>query len=195
MIALAAASPWLQNSTAMPSVLAAAYDVVVPLLTAIAAGLFAVATATIIQIAMDEGRERRGRRRAAGTLKFELAMIGESIRPVDWIRSGLRGPYERRAVPRGAYDGLVGSGMLSEFDTRTQELLYRFYWLASLGDHAGMNAAIEQVARAVGRVELENAPGLRAALGRAFRRREADRSPQGAGAADSVGAPIRGRED
>ena len=109
--------------------------------------------------------------------------------------------YERRAVPRGAYDGLAGSGMLSWFDLQTQELLYRFYWLASLGDHAGMNAAIEQVARAVGRVELENAPGLRAALGRTFRRQEAGGMPQGAGGsggrrtAGSVGAPIRGRED
>ena len=192
MIALAVASPWFQNTTAVPAALATAYDMVVHLLTAIVAGLFAVVAATIIQMAMDEGRERRGKRRAAGTLKIELAMIAEAIRPVDWIRAGQRGPYERRAVPRGAYDGLAGSGMLSGFDTRTQELLYRFYWLASLGDHAGMNAAIGQVAHAVGRVELENAPRLRAALGRTFRRQEAGRMPQGAGAADSVGAPIRG---
>lgn len=203
-IALAAASPWAQNSTAAPVALAAAaaaYDMVVSLLIAIAAGLFAVFAAAIIQIARDEGRERRGRRRAAGTLKIELAMIAESIRPVDWIRAGLRGPYERRAVPRGAYDGLAGSGMLGGFDTRTQELLYRFYWLASLGDHAGMNAAIGQVVLAVGRVELENAPGLRAALGRAFRRRAAaEEMPGGAGtggggAGGSGGAPIRGRGD
>ena len=191
MIALAAASPWFHNLTAAPAV----YGVVVSLMVTIVAGLFAVVAATIMQIARDGSKERLGRRRAAGTLKIELAMIAEAIRPVDWIRAGQRGPYERRAVPRGAYDGLAGSGMLSWFDLQTQELLYRFYWLASLGDHAGMNAAIEQVARAVGRVELENAPGLRAALGRTFRRQEAGRMPQGAGAADSVGAPIRWRAD
>ena len=83
----------------------------------------------------------------------------------------MRGPCGRRAVPRGAYDGLAGSGMLRGFDLRMQELLCRLYWLASPGYHAGVNAAIGQMALAPGRVGLENAPGLRAALGRAFRGR------------------------
>lgn len=132
-------------------------------------------------------------------------MIAESIRPVDWIGAGLRGPYERRAVPRGAYGGLAGSGMLGGFDTRAQELPCRFYRLASLGDHAGMNAAIgQQVVLAVGRVELENATGLRAVLGgRSAGGRAAEGMPGGAsagggggggeGAGGSAGAPIRGR--
>lgn len=81
----------------------------------------------------------------------------------------MRGPCGRRAVPSGAYDGRAGSGMLRGFDPRMQELLCRLYWLASPGDHAGVNAAIGQVALAPGRVGLESAPGLRAALGRAFR--------------------------
>lgn len=205
-IALAAASPRAQNSTAAPvapAAAAAAYDTVASLLIAIAAGLFAVLAAAIIQIARDEGMGRRGRRGAAGTLRIELAMIAESIRPVDWIRAGLRGPYERRAVPRSTYGGLAGSGMLGGFDTRAQELPCRFYRLASLGDHAGMNAAIgQQVVLAVGRVELKNATGLRAALGgRSAGGRAAEGMPGGAGrvaaegesAGGSAGAPIRGR--
>lgn len=62
-IALAAASPRAQNSTAAPvapAAAAAAYDMIVPLLTAIAAGLFAVLAAAIIQIARDEGRGGAG---------------------------------------------------------------------------------------------------------------------------------------
>ena len=49
--------------------------------------------------------------------------------------------------------------MLRGFDPRMQELLCRLYRLASPGDHAGVNAAIGQVALAPGRVGLENAPG------------------------------------
>ena len=164
-IALAAASPRAQNSTAAPAALAAAaaaaaYDTVASLLIAIAAGLFAVLAAAIIQIARDEGREGRGRGGVAGTLKIELAMIAESIRPVDWIGAGLRGPYERRAVPRSTYGGLAGSGMLGGFDTRAQELPCRFYRLASLGDHAGMNAAIgQQVVLAIGGSSSRTRPG------------------------------------
>ena len=194
---MAAASARVQNSTVAPAVPAAAHSVPVALLIAVTAGLFAVVAASIVQIAMDRSKEVSARRRAAATLKIELAMIAESIRHVDWNRAGLRGPYERRAVPRGSYDGMVGSGMLGGFDARTQELLYRFYWRASLGDHAGMNAAIGQVVLAVERVERENEPGLRAALGRAFRVRGAEVMPQGEGggggwAGGSVGAPIRG---
>ena len=80
-------------------------------------------------------------------------------------------------------------------------MLFYLYWLASLGDHAGMNAAIGQVVLAVGRVEHENAPGRRAVLGRAFRRRAAAAEmPGGAGTGGggvggSAGAPIRGRGD
>ena len=179
---LLAAAAWPSNSTSYPIVQPALHDTVVQLVTAAVGGLVAVSGAIGAQIVRDRTREREQVRRAAATLGIELTAIARSIRRTDWIRPGTSGLYERRAVPRSAYDGIANSGVLSKFDLQAQELLYRFYWCASIGDHDGMNAMIGQVAVAVRRVRLENAPGLRTGIGRAF-----GRVPKGGGEEEGAG--------
>ena len=192
----------------MPAGLLVSHDILVQLMAAIIGGFVSVIGVMIAQAARDRGRERRQLHMAAGTLGIEIAAIAEAIKGNDLARRSIFGTYKMHAVPRGAYDGILGSGVLSRFDLRAQELLYRFYWRASIGDNAGVEAMIDQVAAEVGRVARENAPGPRAALGRTLRRAlggraEAEGAPRGGTVSgmrgrgrgkdgESAGAPIRG---
>ena len=178
------------------------------LLLVIIGGLVGVIGVMISQATRDRARERARLRGAAVTLGIELGAIAESIRGgIDWNRSGPSGLYEGRTIPRGVYDGIVNSGVLSRFDPESQEILYRFYWRASIGDYRGMVSLIGQAAVAVERVKYENAPGLRAGLMRALRLAPKGAGGKGAqgeaagtgmrgrgggGESESVGAPIRG---
>lgn len=190
---------WPANATSAPAVVLASHGIVPQIMIAVVGGLVAVVGAMAAQSARDRARERGQMRRAAGTLGIEIAAIAESIGRAGLIRPGMSALYEGRPIPRGAYDGIVSSGVLGRFDLQVQELLYRFYWRASIGDRAGMDAMIDEVAAEVDRIRLDNAPGLRAALGRMLRRapkrKGAEAAPGRAGAAaqGSVGAPIRGR--
>ena len=137
-----------------------------PTLGALVASLLTVALIIIWQFARDRGKDTQRRHRDAGLLGVELTLVAEEIRVTDWLRPTTGARYERRRVPRGVYDGLAGSGRLADFDLPTQELLYRFYWHGSLGDHASMRRTIREAIDGVERIREESAPGSRAALGR-----------------------------
>lgn len=139
---------------------------VFPTIGALAASLFTVVLIIIWQSARDRRRDIQRRHRDAGLLGVELTLIAEVIKDADWLRSTTGARYEHRRVPRGVYDGLAASGRLADFDPPTQELLYRFYWHGSLGDHASMRRTIGEAIDGVERIKEESAPGARPALGR-----------------------------
>lgn len=97
--------------------------------------------------------------RGAVALGIELSLIAEALCNTGLNRAAIGARYEHRAMPRSVYDALGHSGVLGELDSKTQELLYRFYWKASLGDHEAMDNAIVEVVSAVGRVKHASAPG------------------------------------
>ena len=115
---------------------------------------------------------------------MEPALVAAVIKDADWLRSTTAARYGRRQVPSGAYDGLAGSGRLADFDPPTQEILYRFYWRGSLGDHASMRRTIGEAIDEVERIREESAPGAKPALGRLARLvAGGDRRRRGRGAA------------
>lgn len=48
---------------------------------------------------------------------------------------------------------------MAEFDSKTQELLYRFYWKASHGKYEDLDGMIEDVALAIDQIKHACAPG------------------------------------
>ena len=54
--------------------------------------------------------------------------------------------------------GMCASARLADLDPQTRDLLYRFYWRASLGGHAYMNGAIKESTESVAQITAENAP-------------------------------------
>ena len=141
----------------------------------------------------------RGRRAAGNLLGTELTVIAEAVRDVDWPRSVTRPSYERRVVPRDVYRGLAESARLADFDPSTQELLYRLYWRASLGDYSYVNRAVGEAIEEVAQFTAENAPGAGAALGRLARfvagKRRGRRDGRDARGCDPPAQPAAGREE
>ena len=191
----------------MPAGLLVSHDLVLQLMIAVVGGFVSVIGVMIAQAARDYGRDRRQLYRAAGTLGIEVAAIAEAVGGRDLDRRGISGVYKMHAVPRGAYDGILSSGVLSRFDLQAQEMLYRFYWRVSIGDNREIKHMIDQVIATVEQVARENAPGLRAALGGAARRAPSGGAGRGAAPggtapgmrgrgggreSESAGAPIRG---
>jgi len=97
--------------------------------------------------------------RSAVALGIEVSLIAEALCDTGWHRVAIGARYEHRTMPRSVYDALGNSGVLGELDPRTQELLYRFYWKASLGDHEAMDNAIEEVVSAIEQAKRASAPG------------------------------------
>ena len=162
---MAAAASCASNASPLPVCPPILHGIVTQLIFLVMGGLVGFLVVVGAQWLRDRKNKRELLHNAASMIGIELAMIADAIRHEDWIRPRTSGLYEGRAVPRGAYDRISSSGALGRLDLRTQELLYRFYWRASIGDHDAMNAMIYQVAAAVGQAARKNAPGLRAALG------------------------------
>ena len=97
--------------------------------------------------------------RSAVALGIEVSLIAEAPCDTGWHRVAIGSLYEHRTMPRSVYDALGNSGVPGELDPGTQELLYRFYWKASLGDHEAMDNAIEEVVPAVEQAKRASAPG------------------------------------
>ena len=164
-----------------------------------AGGLIAPAAMIIWRILAQRASRVRERHAAGDLLGTELTVIAEAIRGADWQRSTASASYEQRAVPRDVYSGLAASARLADFDPQTREFLYRFYWRASLGDHAYMNGAIREAIERVALFTAENAPGAGAALGRlkrylVWRRRRRQDRRGGGGSSGSLAAGARARK-
>ncbi len=96
--------------------------------------------------------------RSSVALEIEISLIAEALYNTGWQKASVGALYEQRPMPRSVYEGLGCSGILSELDTKTQELLYRFYWMVSLERHDDINSMIEETA-AVAQIKRSHAPG------------------------------------
>ena len=123
-----AAAAWHSGAASAPAGPFVSHGPVSQLTIAVAGGFAGVIGVMIAQAARDYGRDRRQLYRAAGAPGIEAAAIAEAVGGRDLDRRGISGVYKMRAVPRGAYGGILSSGVLSRFDLQAQEMLYRFYW-------------------------------------------------------------------
>ena len=155
---MAAAASCASNASPLPVCPPILHGIVTQLIFLVMGGLVGFLVVVGAQWLRDRKNKRELLHNAASMIGIELAMIADAIRHEDWNRPRTSGLYEGRSVPRGAHDGIARSGVLSRLDLQTQELLYRFYWRASIGDHDAMNAMIDQVAAAVGQAARKNAP-------------------------------------
>lgn len=159
--------------------------VVYPAAEAVVGGVVAVAGAVAWQIVRDRRREIGRRYKEADLLGIELSQIAEAIRGYDLLRSSIGRGYEHRKIPRGVYSGLVSSGHLADFDRRAQELLYRFYLYGDRNDRERMIDMMGEVIDEVEQFKTDNAPGVRAGIGRLTRfvgiRKRQHASRQGGG--------------
>ena len=157
------------NGTSFRDVTAGAWADASSAALSIASGLAGVLAIILWQSA----RERRDKvsrmHRSATALEIELGLVAEVLYDTGWHRVAIGSRYEYRSMPRSVYDALGYSGVLANLDAKTQELLYRFYWNASLGKHEAMGNAIEEVVSAVNKVKRSNAPGFRSWAKRIFR--------------------------
>ena len=67
------------------------------------------------------------RRNLAKTLGVELGEIADMLNPIGIHRAAIDPATTYPKIPTAIYDGLVGSGNVSNFDTALQTQLYRFY--------------------------------------------------------------------
>ena len=125
----------------------------------ITVGMLSVLTLFSLQIAKEWGSRASKVYRSAVALGVEIPLISEVLYDAGWPRAVVGALYERRPVPRSVYDGQGCSGILTEFDPKTQEQLYGFYWKASLGKHEDLDSMIEDAALAIDQIRRACAPG------------------------------------
>ena len=125
----------------------------------IVVGISSVHLLISIQAVKEWGNRMSKIYRSSIALEIEISLIAEALYNTGWQKASVGALYERRPMPRSVYDGLGCSGILSELDTKTQELLYRFYWMVSLERHDDINSMIEEVAATVAQVKRSYAPG------------------------------------
>lgn len=125
----------------------------------IAVGLASVLVLISTQSIKEWGNRMSKIYRSSVALEIEISMIAEALYSTGWQKASVGALYERRPMPRSVYDGLGCSGILGELDTKTQEMLYRFYWMVSLGRYDDVNSMIEETASAVAAVKRAYAPG------------------------------------
>ena len=121
--------------------------------------MLSVLTLFSLQIAKEWSYRASKVYRSAVALGVEISLISEVLYDTGWPRAAVGALYERRPVPRSVYDGQGCSGILTEFDPKTQEPLYGFYWKASLGKHEDLDSMIEDVALAIDQIRRAYAPG------------------------------------
>ena len=153
-------------------------------------GVASVLMLISIQIAKEWANKMSKIYRSSVALEIEISMIAESLYNTGWQKASVSALYERRPMPRSVYDGLGSSGILSELDSKTQELLYRFYWMVSLGKYDDVNSMIEEATSAVAQVKRSHAPRFASRLKLLFRPGSAGSRP-----AANKGAPAPHQEN
>lgn len=112
-------------------------------------GIFIGIVAISIYFLKRRWERRELRRKLAETLGVELVEIAIVLNPIGVHRAAIDPAAIYPKIPTAIYDGLVGSGNISNLDTALQTQLYRFYRLVEENHLKTMHEEIVDTVKAV----------------------------------------------
>ena len=112
-------------------------------------GIFIGVAAILVYFLKRRWERRELRRKLAETLGVELVEIADLLNPIGINRAAIDPATIYPRIPTTIYDGLVGSGNVSNLDTALQTQLYRFYRIGEENRLTIMRTEIVNIIKAV----------------------------------------------